>query len=156
MRVLCAQRDVIGKIGGGESASTRLFQRASSAFYTWPVSQPPTVDLPPNFEHVTIDSHFRSSIQEQLRPLERVLSARDSEDFHEAVSIAHTVRGREFDLVECPDYLPYGRFLPFALAKYGVKYKRLVCSLHGLMSRTFEIENEFNEIISAPKLEELK
>src|SRR6266480_7212771 len=147
MRVLCAQRDVIGKIGGGESASTRLFQRASGPLFTWPVSQPPTVDLSPNFEHVPIDSNFRSSIQQQLRPLEHALSERDRDDFYEAVIVAHAVRGREFDVVECPDYLSYGRFLPFALAQYGVRYNRLVCSLHGLLSRTFEIENEFNEIV---------
>ena len=58
--------------------------------------------------------------------------------------------------MECPDYVTYGRFLPFAFTEYGVKYKRLVCSLHGRSSRTFEIENQFGEVISPAQLQYLQ
>jgi glycosyltransferase involved in cell wall biosynthesis len=156
IRVLCAQRDVIGKIGGGEAASVRLLGQAIDVFVTWPVSQPPKGELPPNFEHVAVDMAFRSAIGEQLRSLPPELRTKDCGDFLEVVSIAHAVRGREFDVVECPDYLTYGRFLPFAFAEYGVKYKRLVCSLHGLLSRTFEIENQFHEVLPPVQMEHLR
>jgi glycosyltransferase involved in cell wall biosynthesis len=156
MKVLCAQRDVLGKIGGGESAATRLFARATDAVFTWPVSRPPVSTLAPNFDHVVVDAGFQSTVREQLRPLDDSPLRNDCADFYEAMSIAHAVRGREFDIVECADYLPYGRFLPFAFSEVGVKYGRLVCSLHGRVSRTLEIENEFNRVISSSRLDALK
>lgn len=156
MRVLFAQKDVIGKIGGGEAASIRIFKRVPDISVTWPVSEPPADKLSSNFEYVLIDVTFRSALREQIRTIPAHLRTLDHEDFCEAVVVAHAVRGREFDIVECPDYLPYGRFLPFAFAEYGVNYGRLVCALHGRLSRTLEIENEIGEVISPEKLDLLR
>jgi glycosyltransferase involved in cell wall biosynthesis len=155
VRILFAQKDVIGKIGGGESASTRIFKRLPNISVTWPVSKQPTDQLAPNFECVLIDVPFRSALREQINAIPVHLRTLDHGDFYEAAVIAHAVRGRVFDIVECPDYLSYGRYLPFAFAEYGVKYNRLVCSLHGRSSRTLEIENEVNEIIAPTKLAQL-
>jgi glycosyltransferase involved in cell wall biosynthesis len=133
-----------------------LLGRAPGALVTWPMSSTPDAELESNFESAIIDGSFKSALREQLRSLPKELRTKDCEDFHEAVSIAHAVRGREFDIVECPDYLTSGRFLPFALAEYGVKYQRLVCSLHGRVSRTFEIENQFHEVVPPADLERLR
>jgi glycosyltransferase involved in cell wall biosynthesis len=155
IRILCAQSDVIGKIGGGEAASVRMLGRIGDALATWPVSQQPRSELGPHFECASIDTGFRSAVKEQLRAFPDIPGI-DRVDFAEALTIARAVKGREFDIVECPDYLTYGRFLPFALAECGVKYKHLVCSLHGRASRTFEIENQFADVHSATQLEQLR
>ena len=156
IRVLFAQRDVIGKIGGGEAASARMLERTNQAVVTWPVSQPPQTPIAANFEYASIDTTFRSGMQERVRSIPADIPSTVRADFYEALSIAHAVKGQEFDVVECPDYVTYGRFLPFAFAEFGVKYKRLVCSLHGRSSRTFEIENQFGEVISPAQFQHLQ
>jgi glycosyltransferase involved in cell wall biosynthesis len=155
IRILCAQSDVIGRIGGGEAASVRMLGRISDALATWPVSQQPRSELKPHFECASIDNAFRSAVKEQLRAFPDIPGI-DRVDFAEALTIARAVKGRQFDIVECPDYLTYGRFLPFAFAECGVKYKHLVCSLHGRASRTFEIENQFADVHSTAQLDQLR
>src|SRR5689334_1512653 len=73
IRVLCAQRDIIGKIGGGEAAAARLLGRAPGTHVTWPVSQLPATKPGPNCEYAVVDGAFQSALREQLRKLPRDL-----------------------------------------------------------------------------------
>src|SRR5689334_12497388 len=73
IRVLCAQRDVIGKIGGGEAAAARLLGHAPGTHVTWPVSQAPATKPGPNCEFAIVDGAFQSALREQLRKLPRDL-----------------------------------------------------------------------------------
>jgi hypothetical protein len=91
VRILFAQKDVIGKIGGGESASTRIFKRLPNISVTWPVSKQPTDQLAPNFECVLIDVPFRSALREQINAIPVHLRTLDHGDFYEAAVIAHAV-----------------------------------------------------------------
>ena len=52
----------------------------------------------------------------------------------QAANIAFTLRGREFDVIDLPDWEQLGCFLPFFLQHFGVKWKTISLSMHGTIT----------------------
>lgn len=59
-----------------------------------------------------------------------------------AHTIAKTLKNKDFDIIELPDWNGYGRYLKDAFLKYNVSYKKFILSMHGNISDTLKFQDK--------------
>ena len=66
---------------------------------------------------------------------------------------ARCVKNLTFDLVEFPDYTVFGKYLRYAFLHHNVKFSYLILSLHGNISKSMELNWDFEFNSNIVKLE---
>lgn len=141
MRILFSEPDTFGRVGGGETVVSNLVRARPG----WHFVNPSRLPSParPAFENAEVVAlHTRIDMGAAYHAAAEVgrWHRYDYEDAINATNLAWTFRGQAFDVVEVPDYVSYGRFLPAAFAEQDVRVGRFVQSLHGRLSTTYEYE----------------
>src|SRR5882724_3396825 len=135
MRILFAEPDTFGRVGGGETVVSNLVRSRPG----WTFVNPSRLSSParpafPNAEIVALDARIDMAAAYHTAEEVGRWHRYDYEDAINAINLAWTFRGQTFDVVEVPDYVSYGRFLPAAFAEQNVGVGRFVQSLHGRLS----------------------
>jgi glycosyltransferase involved in cell wall biosynthesis len=131
MRVFVALCDVESTTGGGQTVYRQIFRRYPRIDFTYLLeSESAEFPRPPNVHGVRLGRRYvRNSAETSLL----------MECFCWANTIAETLRGLEFDVIEIPDFMSDYCLLPAALMLMGRK-STIAVSLHGQSSRTLELE----------------
>jgi glycosyltransferase involved in cell wall biosynthesis len=131
MRVFVALYDVESTTGGGQTIYHQIFRRYPQIQFTYLLDREP-VNYP------------RPANVRGLRPGRRYVRNADQNSlmmdcFCWAKTIAATMRGHSFDVVDIPDFMSDFCLLPAALLHQGSR-ATIVVALHGQSSRTLELE----------------
>lgn len=137
-KVLLGQADLISSVGGGESASRRLYGQPGAPETVWPMTNGTLTTLPPNFDRVSYPSKYAHWINQRLRKSD--WTANHAYDFAQALVMAEIAAETDCRFVEVPEYLTFSRFLPAALANQNRPDVRVVVSMHGRVSETLRWE----------------
>ncbi|MDR3514523.1 MAG: glycosyltransferase [Azospirillaceae bacterium] len=130
MKVLLAVKNLMTGVGGGETFYRSLATSNPAIDFHF-VQAGPVPDLKANLHPVTLRRFCRPHMAEAgATP---ILAIREFMTFLE---IAAAVEGQHFDVVDVPDYSHMALYLPAALNLFGVRYDRLVMSMHGPLSTT--------------------
>jgi len=136
MKILFVSNDIFNSIGGGQTFFKKRIEQGRDQFYYFTTGGS-TASPQPHVHVIPITDLYRSK-----RGLTR-FSDGDADlarlggkegDFLTMMDYAASVAGRSFDVVEIPDYLPFAALLPDALRYHGVKFDRVVLSMHGTLS----------------------
>lgn len=135
MKVLIAEFDLFHKIGGGQTFYRRLIETNPDIEFYYLIIQeniksirPQNVQVVP-YQQQYLKSDFKGLLTNL--PLEKL-----SRPFLIASNISYSVKGLNFDIIDYPDYEQYGIFLESALTFHRVKFKKIVVSLHGIVSQS--------------------
>ncbi|MBW3097257.1 glycosyltransferase [Pseudohoeflea coraliihabitans] len=134
-KVLIADFDMFTTIGGGQTFYARVIRFCPDISFTY-FSRGPDLEkknageLPGNAHPVFIDETF--SIDPFAVALSEIPYAAYFETF--ALRMAAAVKGRHFDVIDVPSYVPVGGCIDQALPLFGVTRDRLVVSLLGWLS----------------------
>ncbi|MGH7139762.1 MAG: glycosyltransferase, partial [Pirellulales bacterium] len=135
MRVLIADFDLFRTVGGGQTFYRAIIEKNPHIEFSYlTVSEAQDAARPANarpivYQHEYHDQHWAPNCD--ILPPRWCLPA-----FLLASNIAWTVRGQRFDVVDVPDYHPFGYFLPAALEHHSADVGRVALSMHGLISTT--------------------
>lgn len=138
MNVLLADFDLFATTGGGQTFYRSIIEKNPSIrFHYLSVAEPANVTRPPNAVAISYRERYSAASWKDycdiapprwaLPPLVR------------ANNVAHSLRGREFDVVDLPDYEQFGAFLRPAFERHGVQAERIALSLHGRISTTISM-----------------
>lgn len=140
MRILLATTDLYSTTGGGQSFYTNVIRRhPEHDFWYFGTRDVSTMALPPNVTVLPVPDHYRANRgplsfdREDLRIDGYSLSGLEGEVL-QFLDMAVACAGHEFDIVEIPDFLAYGAILPAAMRYLGIRFDRVVCSMHGTIS----------------------
>ncbi|HWB08105.1 MAG TPA: glycosyltransferase [Pirellulales bacterium] len=138
MHVLIADFDLFHTTGGGQTFYRAIIEKNPQIEFSYLiVDEPADACRPANARAIRYEEAFRSprwTGYGDIVPSRWCLPA-----FLLAGNIAWSVRGREFDVVDLPDYRQFGYFLAAALAHHQVDAKRLALSMHGVISTTISL-----------------
>ncbi|MDR3518063.1 MAG: hypothetical protein P4M00_19855 [Azospirillaceae bacterium] len=130
MKVLLAVKNFMTGVGGAETFY-RSLATSNPAIDFYFVQTEPMVDIAANLHPI---QPRRRCVMQMAEPgATPQLVVREFMNFLE---IASAVEGQYFDVVDLPDHSHMGMYLPVALDLFGVRYDRLVLSMHGLLSTT--------------------
>lgn len=135
MRVLIADFDLFRTVGGGQTFYRAIIEQNPQIDFSYLIvneSQSalrPANARPIRYQQTYLDRHWTHYYD--VLPPRWCLPA-----FLKASNIARSISGQRFDVVDLPDYEPFGYFLPAALAHHGVGAERVALSMHGVISTT--------------------
>ncbi|HVX12687.1 MAG TPA: glycosyltransferase [Pirellulales bacterium] len=138
MRVLIADFDLFRSVGGGQTFYRAIIEKNPQIeFFYLIVKEAEDAVRPANahairYEEEYLDRYWTHYCD--ILPPRWCLPA-----FLMASNVAWSVRGREFDVVDLPDYLQCGYFLPAALEHHQARVGRLALSMHGVISTTVSL-----------------
>lgn len=140
-RVLFAEPDTFARVGGGETVAANI-TRSRSEWHFVNATRAPSPGHSPfaNLEIVALQARIHGAAAWHTAERAGRWHRYDYEDAINAINLAWTFRGQSFDVVDTPDYVGYGRFLPAACDLFNVRVARFVQSLHGRLSTTYEYE----------------
>ena len=139
MKVLIADFDLFKKTGGGQT------------FYRSLIKKNPEID----FYYIIKDESLNTSCLHNSHqiPYKEIFNYGDFTNFFEATppkwvqsafvqasNIAASCRDMEFDVVDVPDYEQWGMFLRSALDHFHVKCGSIALSMHGIISKTLQLD----------------
>lgn len=138
LRVLLAGFDLYASVGGGQTFYRSIIEKNSEIdFYYLRQSEPHDVPRPANAHPVPYQTqYFESDWAGYCDVLPPRWSMRS---ILLASNIAWSVRGREFDVVDMPDYEQLGYSLRPAFDRHGVKVGKLALSMHGTISTSISL-----------------
>ncbi|BAQ60308.1 glycosyl transferase [Geminocystis sp. NIES-3708] len=135
MKVLIAEFDLFSKIGGGQTFYRRLIEtNPDIEFYYLIMEEKISSFRPKNAQCLIYKQQYIKSDLKGLSttlPLEKLYRP-----FLIASNISYSVMGFDFDVIDYPDYEQYGLFLASALSYHQVKFKKIILSLHGIVSQS--------------------
>lgn len=138
MRVLIADFDLFAKTGGGQTFYRSIIEaNPEIEFYYFCVSEQHGAIRPANAQSLPFRELYKAPSRFEFCDLP--LSPYFLPAFAQANNVAYSARGRDFDVVDVPDYQHFGAFLRPALAKHGVGCRRIALSLHGSLSATISL-----------------
>lgn len=141
MKVLVLDFDLFSSVGGGQTVYRRLIETNPDIQFTY-YRRREAADAPKplNAQSVAFSKRFFPFLSFDYLNMRDVFPPFWTRDpLIEASDFAISVAGAEFDIVEVPDYLQIGGFLPAALDYYGVKFQRLTLAMHGNWSTTYKM-----------------
>lgn len=146
MKVFLAEFDLFKKIGGGQTFYRNLIKKNFPLeFYYLTREEENNNQRPKNAYIIPYSQRYIKSDLAKIKsnlPLEKI-----TRPFLIASNIAYSIRHQKFDIIEYPDYEQYGLFLRDALNYHQVKYKKLILSLHGIVSQSLShdwvIDNDY-------------
>ena len=107
LRVLIADFDFFGVVGGAQTFYSRLVRRNPSISFSYLTRLPlgeGAIDVPENAEAIPFQELSAGDLPLALSG--RFASLREFETFEHALRIALSVKGRSFDAVDVPSYYP--------------------------------------------------
>ena len=140
MKILILACDLFQKTGGGQVVYQKVIESTPTVNFTYFIDQEHennsrpmnanVVRLPSPrsvrfFEPILLDDSTRGTIANIDR-------------------LAYAVKDLEFDIIEYPDFMLYGKYLKAVLKKYNIFYKRLSIALHGSLSITDSLNWQHN------------
>ncbi len=147
MKILIADFDIFSKLGGGQTFYRRIIETNPDLNFAYLIDTEKTNNQRPRntqvfrYKQTYIKRDFKNiptNILNQLNKWQKLDNI--YRPFLLASNIAYSVKGQDFELIECPDYEQYGMFLRPALEYFGVKFKKIVLSLHGKISRSLKLD----------------
>jgi glycosyltransferase involved in cell wall biosynthesis len=136
MRILLLVEDVFAKTGGGETFARKLIaDNPSLSFVYFCRAERATASRPANAEAVAVSDTLQALVHAPtLMPNSR------REALTRAVRYASAVRGRQFDIIDCPDFLLLGPYLRAALTACRVGFGAIVQAMHGCISQSIRLD----------------
>lgn len=131
--VLLLDFDLFDHVGGGQSVYRRLIARCpQDTFYYFRRSTSPEIGRPDNAVAIPFTEAWSSRTgmgEGSAHLLWQYLECRNL-----AASVAAHLPGRDFDVVDVPDYSQRGVFIRPALAAEGIRAGTVAVALHGTLS----------------------
>jgi len=157
MRVLLGAFDLFSTVGGGQTFYRNLIRcNPDIDFYFLQRKRRNDQVLPANAHAIKYRAvhrgwHFWGFADPQS-------PARAVDPFLTAENIAESVSDHEFDVVDVPDFELFGIFLRQALEHHGVRFRRILLSMHGVISKTIALNwmSDGNIDLSFRRMEELQ
>lgn len=138
MRVLIADFDLFATTGGGQTFYRSIIEANPAIQFSYlTVNEPTSAIRPANAQPIPYCELYATADWDDYcdaTPPRHFLPA-----FVRANNVAYSVRGRQFDVVDLPDYEHFGIFLRPALAHHGVDCRKVALSLHGRLSSTINL-----------------
>jgi glycosyltransferase involved in cell wall biosynthesis len=144
MKVFIADFDLFSKVGGGQTFYQRLIETNPNIQFYYLIDQENFNNKRPNNAHVFPykQTYIKADLKNFSDELPLDIIARP---FLFASNVAASVTQENFHIIDCPDYQQYGIFLGPALAHYHVKFKKIILSLHGKISRSLQLDWYVNQ-----------
>ena len=163
MNVLLGCRDVFEEVGGGQRFySNLILNNPAIQFYFFETSDKRETGLPRNAHPIAMGNHYRQHSDDfRLDQLPRDNPAAPlAERAYELallMDMATAVPAVVFDLVDLPDFLPFGVYLPECLKYFSVKFAKAVLSMHGTISMALldNWDEELDDLSSLVEHEDL-
>jgi glycosyltransferase involved in cell wall biosynthesis len=136
MKVLLVTTDLYKSIGGGQTVYKKIIEATPDIeFFYFRDGEPEDAKRPSNAK--TIKLLDRRSI--------KILSAPPFPEYRrsaleDADRYARSVAGRQFDIVDIPDFYTFGGMLRDAFAHHSVKVTRIMLAMHGNISVAMEMQ----------------
>lgn len=138
MKVMLADFDLFATTGGGQTFYRSIIESNPevqfsyfSLFEPWNATRPANAQVIPFQERYTLDNWDGYG---DVCPPRYFVPA-----FVRANNIAFSLIGHDFDVIDLPDYEPFGAFLRPALAHHRVKCDRIALSLHGRITTSIRL-----------------
>lgn len=131
MNVLIVDFDPFANTGGGQTVYRNIIRRNPSIHFSYFTRNQFALPAAPNCEPI----YFRHRFIGEYHPTDSTDEAHYSA-FLSARNFAFAARGRQFDVVDVPDYYDFASYLGPALREFEVRFDRLFMSLHGRLSET--------------------
>lgn len=138
MRILVCAQDVFTSIGGGQSFYASLFERnPHHSFYYFTTNSSLERKVVPNAHALEVSDHYRNNHSyvnlDQFTIAGRSLGPK-AHDILYLLDLADSAAGMTFDVVDIPDFQPFGAAFPQALRTLGVAFDRVAVSMHGTLT----------------------
>jgi glycosyltransferase involved in cell wall biosynthesis len=147
MKILIADFDIFSKLGGGQTFYRRIIETNPDVSFAYLIDTEKSNNQRPkntqvfSYQQTYIKADFKNISSKILNELYKWQKLDNIyRPFLLASNIAFSVKGQNFDIIECPDYEQYGMFLRPALEYFGVKFDKIVLSLHGKISRSLQLD----------------
>jgi glycosyltransferase involved in cell wall biosynthesis len=153
VKVLLLIHDLYRDIGGGQTVYRKIIETTPDVefFYFLKNEARTNPNRPGNAVALgMVGGKPRLSLQNIFAPRIQRRALRQAEDF------IRTVAGRDFDIVEMPDYTIYGGLVRAALECYGVSVGRTVLAMHGNISDSLRLNWRPAEALDIQRLEHLQ
>jgi glycosyltransferase involved in cell wall biosynthesis len=135
MKVLIADFDLFSKVGGGQTFYRSIIEKNPQIEFTYLAMFEPTNTARPANAH-TLPFREQYAHEEWIRFCDVLPPKWSLNSFVRANNVAFSAAGKEFDVIDLPDYEQFAMFLRPALLHHDVRFKRLALSLHGRISTT--------------------
>jgi glycosyltransferase involved in cell wall biosynthesis len=137
MKVLIVDFDLFQTVGGGQTFYRAVIEKNPTVdFYYFVISEDPDFKRPPNAHPISFREKYIGKKFEGYGPI----ASHWIGQFAEVSNIALSVRGRNFDVIDIPDYKQYGTLLRPAFRYYDVNFDRTVLSMHGVISKSMLLD----------------
>ncbi len=139
MKILIADFDLFGKLGGGQTFYRNLILKNPELdFYYITEREALNTARPRN---VTVIPYRENHLLSDFKNFPDISPPKWSYRlFVVASNIAASLAGMTFDIIDSPDYEQWGLFLPYALNFYQVSYQKIALSMHGVISTTLKLD----------------
>jgi glycosyltransferase involved in cell wall biosynthesis len=152
MRVLLLVTDLYKQVGGGQAVYRKIIESTPDVdFVYFRSSETAEAPRPANATAVELLAHGNVSVfAPPPYPSYRISQLREADRY------ARSVANETFDVVDTPDFHPFGAFLRSAFKRHNVKAGRIVLALHGNISTSIELNwgSAGNRVMELQLLEE--
>ena len=144
MRVLIAVADIYDNVGGGQTFFSELARSHPEHDYFYFTSKAvDSASLPGNVHALQLSWLYRSHSKNvkfgaEWAQLDGYSLVGKEFDFLHMLDMAASTKRASFDIVEIPDYLAFGAFLPGAIRHLGGHVGKVILSMHGTLSDGIE------------------
>jgi glycosyltransferase involved in cell wall biosynthesis len=133
MRVLLFTKDLYATVGGGETAYRKLIaDNPDVSFAYFRAQEEAGAQRPANATAVALAAAPSVRVEGETH------TPGEIENLRSANAYCRAVAGQTFDVVEFPDYVTFGTFVPSCLAHHNVGCGALVLAMHGNVSSAIE------------------
>jgi glycosyltransferase involved in cell wall biosynthesis len=135
MKVLLIATDLYHNIGGGQTVYRRLVESAPGVdFFYFRQDESHDSPRPRNATAIPLSIRLKlKALGAPPYPAFRLSHLQDADRF------ARSVAGRQFDIVDTPDFFAFGSLLRDAFAHHRVTVGRIVLAMHGNISVSLEM-----------------
>lgn len=140
MRVLLCQTDLYASTGGGQTFYRLLVEKNPDIqFYYLCRKESLNLSRPKNAFALPEKFFPRIGPEESLALVE-CLNSSYQEPIVAALTLASSVQGMSFDIVDSADYFQHGAFLRPAFEQFGVTVGRIALAMHGNVSTSYAFD----------------
>jgi glycosyltransferase involved in cell wall biosynthesis len=135
MKILLMLTDLYNQIGGGQSVYRKIIESTPDVEFTYyRLSESAEAARPANAKAIELLPHGDLSVlAPPPYPSYRISQLREADRY------ARSVANKNFDIVDTPDFHPYGAFLRSAFKRHDVNVGRIILALHGNISTSIEM-----------------
>lgn len=138
MKVLIADFDLFNKIGGGQTFYRSIIEKNPAIdFYYFIITENPKASRPKNAHIMQYKEIYKEKYLTDFYDIDPPQSIHSK--FIKASNIAASISGKDFDILDLPDYELFGIFLRPALKYHKAKVGKIALSLHGRLSTTIRL-----------------